>query len=687
MKTVGVDIGGTFTDCLVLDETGAVQQFKAHSTPKNPTAGFLDAVGKAAAAYDQDLSTFLGDVDVLVHGTTLATNTLINGTGAKTAMLTTRNFRDILEIRRGIRDVRVSMYDLFHPPYKPLVRRKNRYGITERMLYSGEEMTPLAEEDVVATVEELKKEGMESIAICFLHSYANPGHEKKAAAMVNELMDGVYVIPSHEVLPVWQEFERFSTTVVDAYVGPTVSRYLSALEQELREAGFAGGRLLIMLANGLTQTVKESAKKAVFLIGSGPAAAPSAGTFMAEKLGDENIITMDMGGTSLDVCLIQRRQIPTTTESWVHDHRVAIKTVDVHSVGAGGGSVAWVDPLGLLRVGPRSAGADPGPCCYGLGGEEATVTDAALVLGYIPADYFLGGEVALDIEKARAAVAKIGQAIEMDTMGAAEAIIKTVNANMANAIIEVSTKQGIDVRDFTLTAGGGAGPVCAAFIADQLEIPKIVVPQSAAVFSASGMLSMNLGRDFARSHISRLNMVDPAQVNQAFLDMETEAAGFFDDMDIPEKQRKLIRSVEMRYIKQFHEVEFEIPLEEITAEALQTVNELFHKRHRELYSFDMQSRPVELLNLRLKAFAPGKGFQPPKIKAGSEDPSAALKRKRVCRFDGKDSEVPIYDGARLEANNVLKGPCIVEESVTTVVVPPNYRATVDEIKNYIITRN
>src|SRR3972149_1345584 len=337
MKRVCIDVGGTFTDCLVLTEAGDLRAFKSPTTPKAPAMGVLNSLEKAARFFNQTPKDFLGDVSVLVHGTTLATNALITGRGAaKTGMITTKNFRDLVEIRRGIKDERVSMYNLFIPPYEPLAPRYLRLGVEERTLYTGELMTPLNENDLDEAIAQFKKEGVQSVAICFLHSYANPQNEKKAVEICSQKLNGVYVNASHEILPVWGEFERFSATLVDAYVGPVVSEYLKTLQKQLQDSGLKG-TLLIMLSNGLTQTVERCERRAVYLIGSGPAAAPSGGQFLGDLTDHKDLITVDMGGTSFDVCVIRDREIPTTTERWEGDHRVAIKMVDIHSAGAGGG--------------------------------------------------------------------------------------------------------------------------------------------------------------------------------------------------------------------------------------------------------------------------------------------------------------------------------------------------------------
>ena len=683
-KRVCVDVGGTFTDCLVMDETGLLQKFKASTTPSDPTRGFMDAMGKAAHHYGVELDRFLGQIEVLVHGTTLATNVLLTGRGAKAGLLTTRGFRDTLEIRRAIKPINVSLYNLFISPNRPLIPRSRRIGIEERTLYTGEVATPLNERETADAVRKMKAQGVESIAVCFLHSYANPANELRAAALCREVAPEIFVTTSHETLPVWREFERFSTTAVGAYVGPAVGRYLTSLERALNGSGFRG-TFLVMLANGLVQNIRECMHRPVFLLHSGPAAAPSGAVHLGRSLGDEKLLSVDMGGTSFDVCLVDREEIPTTTEHWENDQRVAIKMVDISSIGAGGGSIARVDSLGLLRVGPESAGADPGPACYGRG-REATVTDANLTLGYVPADYFLGGEMKIDAEASRRAMRPLGERLGMSEVEVAEAIFRTVNANMADKITEVSTKRGHDVRDCVMIAGGGGGPIHAGFIAASLGVRKVVVPPVAALYSAFGMYAMDIGQDYARSFVSRTNSIDLAALNRVYEELEAEALASFKAHGVTAKNVTFKRTVDMRYVGQFHEVEADMANGRVTQEKLDEAIATFGRRHEELYTFSMPWKPMEILTLRLKASTPKAPFGLPQVDHGGKDPRRALKRRRTCRFGGRDVETPVYHGDRMLAGNVIRGPAIIEEATTTVVIPETFVCTVDKYKNYILTR-
>lgn len=680
-----IDVGGTFTDCLILDGEGSLRAFKVPSTPTDSSIGLIHSLAVAARGYGRELQEFLRDMDLIVHGTTLATNALLTGRGAKVAMLTTKNFRDVIEIRRGYKNVRTSMFNLFVPPYRPLVPRRYRFGIEERILNTGAMVVPLDESEVREAVGKIKAAGLEAIAICFLHSYSNGTHEDRAASICRELAGDLYVTASHQVLPIWREYERFSTAVVSASVGPIATRYLNRLEERLQEQGFQG-TLLIVQANGLVQTPKESISLAVYLLGSGPAAAPSAATYCGQLTGKDHLISIDMGGTSLDVSLISRGETPMTTENWIGDERVAIKMVDVQSAGAGGGSIAWVDSLGLLRVGPQSAGAEPGPACYGKGGEEPTVTDADLMLGYIPADYFLAGGIPLSPELARRAVEKVAHRLGMDPLEAAQAIYTTVNSFMADSIGEISTKRGHDCRDFALIAGGGAGPVHGAAIAERLGILTIIIPRFASLYSAFGMFAMDIGRDYVRSYICRVDRLDLNLVNRLYGEIEAAVRSDMKAMRVAETDVVLTRTAEMRYVGQFHEVEVGMPLGPLSAEEIKNAVEAFHKRHDELYAFSMGFRAVEFLNFRLKATARKAPFKLEELPPGGRSPEAAFKRRRECVFSGKAIDTPVYDGNRLKAGNVIRGAAIIEEPTTTVVVLPAFDCSVDRFRNYVLNR-
>jgi len=684
MKLLTIDVGGTFTDCLVLEESGQLQRFKASTTPEDPTLGFFSAVSKAAAYYRQPLNRFLSEVEQIVHGTTLGTNILITERGAKVGMITTKGFRDILEMRRGIRNLHGSMFDMFIEPYRPLVPRDLRFGVEERTRHDGSVDTALNEKELRAVARKLLDEHCTAIAICFLHSYANGENELNAKRIVQAMAPEAYVTASHEILPVWREFERFSTAVVSAYIGPAVTRYARKLQSGLKEQGFRG-RLLMMLANGMVQVVDECVDRAVYLLNSGPAAAPSAAIYLGALHRKSSLLSMDMGGTSFDVCVIKDGQIPTTTESWVGEHRVAIKMVDVPTVGAGGGSLARIDSLGLLRVGPQSAGADPGPAAYGKG-DEAAVTDADLVLGYIPADYFLGGDIELDMKRAHQAVARVGGALNMDVNQAAQAMFTTINTVMSDLITEVCTKQGRDVRDFSLVAGGGAGGIHAAAIARQLSIPMVIVPRVAALMSAFGMFAMDLGLEYARSFARRQSQLDFSEINGLYADLRRRAREDFARIGIPESQLTFQPTVEMRYVGQYHEVEMDLPAEDLNADNLQVLLQNFHAKYQKIYTYSMKWRAAEFLTFRLKVTAPPRPVETIAQEKATGSVEAARRGARGCLFGGSPTrvETPAYDWDRMQPGHRLDGPALIDDKTTTVLVPPGFACEVDAYRNLVL---
>ena len=687
MTGVTIDVGGTFTDCLVMDAQGRLGAFKALTTPEDRGKGLLDCLEKAARADGKDVREFIGGIEFIIHGTTMATNALLTARGAKVGMLTTEGFRDELESRRGLKNIRTSMYNLMVPPYKPLVRRYLRLPVRERTLYTGEIETPVDVSTVNAALDKFEAENVRAIAVCFLHSYANPENEDTAAKICRERFgDEVYVTTSHEILPAAGEYERFSPTVVSAYIGPIVSDYLVALEERLAQMGFRGS-LMMVRSDGLVQSVAHSRRQAVSLINSGPAAAPTAARFFGSLLGHENLISVDMGGTSFDVSLIRRGEIPTTTESWVGDERLAIKIVEVHSIGAGGGSLAWIDSLGLLRVGPQSAGAVPGPACYGRGGDLPTVTDASVLLGYIPTDYFLGGEIVLDAERSRRAMRKVAEPLKMNESQAAQAIFNIINSLMADQVIELSTKRGYDVRDFALIVGGGAGAVHGAHIAEQLGIPDVVIPKYSALYSAFGMFAMDVGREYAQSYMVRADKLDLQRLAGLYHALAEQAGADLRESHAEASELVLARTAQMRYAGQFHELEIPLPGELKSPEDVQAVLNTFHARHKELYTFDLPQRAIEFRTFSLRATVIRKrDLRIVPLARGHEDAGAALKRMRRCLFGKEWIDTPCYDGARLPAGNVVPGPAIIEEEATTVVIPEKFVCTVDKSGSYLLKR-
>lgn len=679
---LSVDIGGTFTDCVVQHDDG-IEFYKAPTTPADPVQGMLDAIAKAATANDESLDEYLGRLDQIVHGTTLATNLLLTGRGAKVGFLTTAGFREVLEMRRGIRNLDHAMFDQVRAPYEPLVPRALRFGIRERTLYTGAIDEPLDETEVEEAVHAMLAQGCDAVAIGFLHAYANPRNEQLAKTIVRRCAAEMHVVCSHEVLPTLGEFERFSTTVVSAHVGPAVSTYLQRLDEQLRSHGFRG-TLLIMLSSGLMQTVEQCSSRAVELLVSGPAAAPAAALAVAEPLGHQDILEIDMGGTSFDVCVIRNGVVPTTKDAFVGEERVACKMVDVRSLGAGGGSIAWVDSLGLIRVGPQSAGADPGPAAYGRS-DLPTVTDADLVLGYLPADFFLGGEIELDVERAREAIGRVGAAVDLGIEETAEAIFHTVTTAMADAVTEVCTKRGHDVRGYVIVAGGGAGGIHAAAIAEHLRVPTVILPPLAPVLSATGMLTMDVGQELARVGVWDRTAVTEEQLNGTFAEMISVQRETFRDMGLDPSDVRFIRSVSMRYRGQFHEVVVDLPGADLADGDMPVLLAAFHDRHEDLYGYSLRWRAVEILECHLRGSVkqvPGYELAPdrrPLTALGD-----ACVAERTCFVGQSHRALPVYRRDLLRPGHEFSGPALIDSRTSTVLVPETFDARVDVMQNVIL---
>jgi N-methylhydantoinase A len=500
---VATDIGGTFTDLVYLDEqSGRVGTAKVDTTPPDFERGVLDVMQKA----ELDPKA----IEFFVHGTTVIINAITERTGAKTALITTKGFRDVLEITRANRP---DIYNFYYTKPKPFVPRYLREEVTERVNYKGEILTPLDEGEVRRVVEQLRKEGVEAIAVCFLHSYSNPEHETRCGKLIRELWPEVSVTLSHEVTKEWREYERTSTTVLNSYVKPIAGRYLDLLEQRLRREGVPGS-LYLMQSNGGTATFAAAKRSPIAVVESGPVAGVLGSQALGELLGEKNLISFDMGGTTAKCSLIEDGQVKVTTEYRIERTRtrpgypIKVPVVDIVEIGAGGGSIAWLDAVGALHVGPKSAGAQPGPACYGRGGEEPTVTDANVLVGRINPEYFLGGEIPLDVERARRAMTKISQPLGVEVEEAALGVIQLANANMVNALKLISLYRGYDPRDFTLVAFGGAGPMHAAALAKELSVKRVLIPPNPAVFSAWGMLGTDLRYDIVQTRIGRLDQAD-----------------------------------------------------------------------------------------------------------------------------------------------------------------------------------
>ena len=685
---IGIDVGGTFTDFWLTRPRERSAAHKELSTPADPSLAVMAGLAALAAGEAMPLARFLGAVELIVHGTTVTTNAILTGNTARTGLLTTRGFRDALQMRRGVRE---KMYDnRYHPP-EPLVPRRLRLPVTERVDAEGAVVTPLEAADVEQALERFRAEGVEAVAICFLHAHANAAHEEEAARIVRSRMPRAYLSVSSRVLPQVRFYERTSTTVLNAAVGPILARYLGSLTRKLAEAGFRNA-LLVMQSNGGVAAPGSVARLPAMTLLSGPAAAPAAGLACVAPRHGRSFITVDMGGTSFDAALVLEGEPAVTTRGTVNRYALALPSMEINTIGAGGGSVAWLDEGGLLHMGPQSAGADPGPACYGRGGSEPTCTDANLVLGYLSADYFAGGRMRLDARAAERSIReRIAAPLRMSVPQAAHGMFHVINVNMASAIREISVEKGYDPREFPLICAGGAGPVHGAAIAAELGIRRVIVPRDSSTFCAAGMLRSDLKHDYVRS-LTRLLPGDRAPLGKLralVREMEREARAALAAEGIARARQRLRYAMDLRYLGQYHEVTVEVPRELLARSDWRAVRERFHARHDRLYGYALRAEatPVELLSVRLAAVgvtakpAPGRK---PRAKAGAK---SALKGRRPAYLPeaGRFAAVAVFDGDRLTHGNRLAGPAIIESVNTSVFVPRGWRAEYDALDNCILS--
>lgn len=671
---IGIDVGGTFTDCVLVDSTGRSIVEKTFTTPEDPSKGVMNGLDKLATVAGLSLPDFLAGVVRIVHGTTITTNAVLTGRGAKTGFLTTEGFRDVLLMRRGVRE---EQFNSKCAPPTPLVPRSLTYTVPERVDCEGREMVALDQSRARDSIRALKRSGVESIAVSFLFSFLNPVNEQEIAALLKEEFPEAYVSLSTQVLPQLRAYERHSTTALNAYVGPILARYLEHLTARLQSAGFCG-RLLIMQSNGGVMAPEMAARFGCRTLLSGPAGGPVAGIFCGQRAGYKDLITMDMGGTSFDVSFIKGGQVSFTTEGSVGGHAMAFPVLDIRTVGAGGGSIAWVDEGGVLHVGPTSAGANPGPICYSRGGSEPTVTDADLVLGYLGADDFLGGKFRLDFEAAQKGVEeRIAKPLGIETVRAAEGINRLVNSTMADAIRLVSIGEGYDPRQCALVIAGGAGAVHAAAIARELGIRTLLIPREASVFCAVGMLLSDLKHDYVRTLSGELAGLPRKKIQELYLEMEAEALKTLTEEGMKTADLILSYAVDLKYVGQFHEVT--IPFASLSKN-FSELQESFDAQHRKLYGYNLPGQPVEALHWRLTAI--GRTERPRFGRAGSKGGGAVSKRSRDVIFDGRKVATDVYEGSQLNAQAMIQGPAIIEEPTTTVVIPPGCRLAVNEFGDY-----
>jgi N-methylhydantoinase A len=664
---IGIDVGGTFTDLVLVDDAGRVTHTKSPSTPADQSVGVMEGLALLADLLGIELSAMLARTERIVHGTTVATNALLERRGARVGLLTTAGHIDILEMREGLKDDR---YNLRVAPPDPLVPRDRRLGVEERMRPDGRVETPISEASLAHAIDQLRREKVDSVAVCYLHSYRDPTHERTTGEAVRAAMPDAYVSLSSEVMPEIKEYERTCTTVVNAYVGPALELYLRRLETRLREAGFEGP-LLVIQSHGGVATVADAVRLAAGAVLSGPAGGVAGSRHAARLIGHGDLIPFDMGGTSTDISLVVGGEAAIASDRRLAGQRVGLQSLDIVSIGAGGGSMARVDAGGVLHVGPESSGAVPGPACYGRGGTVATVTDANLVLGYLDAASFLGGRSRLDTEAAERAVDRIAEALRVDRMTAAEGIHRVVNTRMAEGIRLVSVRRGIDPRRFALLSFGGAAGLHITDIARQLDLRRVVVPRLAAVLSAWGMLASDLRYEVARTHVGDTSALAADDLRRIFDEMEVEGRRRLADARF-EGAVHVRRSADMRYGEQIFEIP--VPLDGVDwagEDLVRQIGDAFHARHEALYTYALPDQEAVLVNARLAVIGelPPMPSEAPRI---SGTPVPARSRRR-CHI-GAWRELDVYGFDDLAAGQVVEGPAIVESSTTTVLLRQGDRA-------------
>ncbi|HIR49923.1 MAG TPA: hydantoinase/oxoprolinase family protein [Candidatus Avoscillospira avicola] len=674
---VATDIGGTFTDLVAIDESGNLILEKAHTTPPNFDQGVLDVLEKSGINAQS--------IDAFFHGTTTIINALTERKGAKTALITTKGFRDILELARGNRP---DLFNLVFEKPAPFVPRYLRREVTERISYRGEVLTPLCDADIAAAVEYLKKEQVEAIAVCYINSYANEQHERETVAKIKALWPEVYVCPSVDITKEWREYERTSTAVLNAYVMPVASSYIDRLGQRLTDAGISGNRY-IMQSNGGTTTFDQAKLTPINVVESGPVAGVFGASILGRMIGEANLIAFDVGGTTAKCSLIDQGEVKVTTSYYIEKNErsagypIMAPVVDIVEIGNGGGSIAWIDEGGSLKVGPKSAGALPGPVAYGKGGEDPTTTDANLIAGRLSAENF-DMEVSLDHVR-QALVDKVGNAFSIDAEESAESIIRVADANMMNALKLISVRRGYDPRDFAMVAFGGGGPMHGPTLAKELNIRKVIVPVAASVFSAWGMLMSDIRHDFIQTRILSFQSAPMDTLNAMWRQQMEEAQARFAAEGIAPEETLFRFIADMRYMGQEHTVQVSAPAYPWKEEDRAEILSRFHKTHEHFYTFSLPDTPAEIVNLHLVAY--GQLTKPAlqEIAPQVGDIAQACKETRRVFFSGDGwLDTPIYDRRKLGSGAVAQGPLVVEEPTTATVVCPGQTLTVDRYGNLIV---
>lgn len=680
-RQLAIDIGGTFTDLYMIEEDGTRQTFKASTTPDNLLDGVTNVLEKAADENEISVEELLGTAERLVHGSTISTNAIIEDDTAETAFITTDGFRDTLRLREGGKD---DPYDLHMDFPEPYVPRSLTYGVDERVNAEGEVEEQLDEDQVVSVIETLQSQDVEAVAVALLWSHVNPAHEQRIGELIEEHAPELDYSLSHEVNPTIREYRRASSTAIDASITSLVQQYLDRLEDRLSELGFDGVPLIIT-SNGGVMEPAEVSRSPIWTVDSGPTMFPvAAADIVDQELGRSNVIALDMGGTSLDMGIVEDGSIPRTREALVgDDYMLGIDKVRVESIGSGGGSIAWVDEGGLLHVGPESAGADPGPASYLRGGEEPTVTDAALVLNYLNEDYFLGGDMNISRDAALEAFEGVGDVLGMDSFDAARAVYDTTVQDIVDGVESVTVERGLDPRNFVLSGGGGALGMFAVPAARELQVDDVLLPSAAGVVSAMGGLASDLRRDFSTSNFTVSDRFDVDSVNETLADLENRARDFFERVAIPEEDRDLTFYVEARYPQQVWELEVELPFTRVGEGDVDRLTERFEEVHESTYGF-RTGEEVEFLSWRVEAAGETGQDMEPGATASGRSVADARYSERDAVFNGEVHASPAYREDSLEPGHQIDGPGFVDGENTTIVLPPDSSLTITERGDYHI---
>jgi len=680
---VGVDSGGTFTDVCMFDETeGVVKIWKVSSTPDDPSRGIAQGVEEGMRVHAGAARAPLAGIRYLGHGTTVATNALIQHRGARVGLITTEGFADLLEIGR---QKRPSLYDIQADKPLTLVPRHLRFGVAGRMMHDGSVATPLDEAGVRTAALAMKEAGVEAVAICFLYAFVNPAHEARAREIVADILPDVFLCASHEIAPEFREFERLSTATVNAYLGPLMHRYITRLSARLDELGLKSAPHLTQ-SNGGVASFQAAADAPVRTVLSGPSTGVVAAEAIGRQSGFPNIITFDMGGTSSDVALMTGGQSSQAHEAVVHGYPIKAPMLDIHTVGAGGGSIARIDTGGFLKVGPQSAGADPGPVCYGRGNDEPTVTDANIALQVLNPTHILGGRMEVHRDLAMDAIGKMADRLGLGQMETAQGIISVVTANMARAIRVISVQRGYDPRDYVLMAFGGAGPLHAVRLAQELDISKVLIPRTPGTLCALGLLLTDLRANFPVTRLTPMHAQSVPAIGAALAEITARAEAWFEEEGIPAGQRRIALSIDLRYEGQNYELSVPVASGGFTAESLAAAIEGFEAEHQRMYGFIAEGERINAVTFRAEAMGLVEKARLPERPLGGPDAAPAIIGSRAVWFPetGDFTESPVYARDKLDPGMSFAGPAIVEQMDTTTLVPPGTTVRVDAFENLIM---